>query len=91
MSIAVETRASLTSAGFSVGLPDRIRPAIAAAFGAAADVPKNGAKPGTDVVTPSAAVRSGFCRVSAKGVPSGAKNVLRGPSEVKRSGFCVLL
>ena len=50
---------------------------MAAAFGAEADVPKNGAKPGTDVVTPSAAVMSGFCLVSASGVPSGAKNVLR--------------
>ena len=48
----------------SPGLPDSTSAAIAAACGAAADVPKNGAKSGTLVVTPSAAVMSGLRRSS---------------------------
>jgi hypothetical protein len=68
--------------------------AIAAACGAAADVPKNGLKPGVAVLTPSAAVTSGFCRIAPPleekfpaviGVPSAWKKIRRGPSELKVS------
>lgn len=41
-------------------MADRTRAAMAAACGAAADVPKNEVKPGTPVVTPSVAVKSTF-------------------------------
>src|SRR5262249_59771789 len=77
------------------GFPDSTSAASAAAWGAAAEVPKNGLKPGTPVVTPSADVMSGFARTmppvevrfaGVNGVPSGAKYIRRGPSEVKRSG-----
>jgi hypothetical protein len=90
-------KASRTPSVPASGLPERISAAIAAACGAAADVPKNGAKPGTPVLTPSAAVTSGFWRTmppvelkspGVNGVPSAAKNMRRGPSEVKRSGAC---
>ncbi len=64
MSIAVPVSAERTSAGLMPGLPDRISAAIAAACGADAEVPKNGSKPGTEVLTPSAAVMSGFCRTN---------------------------
>ena len=37
---------------------------MAAAWGAAADVPQNGEKPGVEVVTQSAAAKSGFCTTS---------------------------
>ena len=37
---------------------------MAAACGAAADVPQNGEKPGVAVDTHAAAARSGFCRTS---------------------------
>src|ERR1035437_10264282 len=69
---------------------------MAAAWGAAAEVPKKGRKPGVFVETPSAAAKSGFCKVwppavpkrklpEVIGVPSGWKNILRGPSELKVS------
>ena len=61
-SSAVALNASATSAVPAPGLPDSTSAAIAAACGAAADVPKNGAKQSIDVLTPSAAVMSGFCR-----------------------------
>jgi len=48
-------------------LPESTSAAIAAARGAAAEAPKNGAKPGTDVLTPSAAVISGFFRTTGTG------------------------
>src|SRR5262249_57880162 len=43
-------------------LADLSNAAMAAACGAEAEVPKNGANPGTLVATPSAAVTSGFLR-----------------------------
>jgi hypothetical protein len=75
-------------------LSSAISAAIAAACGAAADVPKNGLKPGVAVITPSAAAISGFWRTSppveekspgVMGVPSGSKKTRRGPSELKVS------
>jgi hypothetical protein len=60
MSMAEARRPLRSWAGVNVGTADFINAAIAAACGAAAEVPTNGAKPGTDVLTPSAAVRSGF-------------------------------
>jgi hypothetical protein len=50
------------AAGARLGLRDSIKAAIAAACGAAAEVPKKGLKPAVAVETPSAAVRSGFSR-----------------------------
>ena len=49
-------------------------------------MPKKRANPGTVVTTPSAAVISGFWRTCGAGVPSAAKKIRRGPSDVKRSG-----
>src|SRR5438132_527494 len=63
-SIAEDTSAVRISAGVAVGLPDNSSAAIAAACGAAAEVPKNGWKPLTEVATPSAAVMSGLVRVA---------------------------
>src|SRR6266496_1107956 len=64
MSRADEVSAVRIWAGVGVGLNERSRAAMAAACGAAADVPKNGLKPGiaAEDVTPSAAVMSGFWR-----------------------------
>ena len=64
MSTAVDVSAVRICAGVNNEFADLIRPAIAPACGAAADVPKNGdANPPTPVTcTPSAAVMSGFCR-----------------------------
>ena len=71
---------------------------MAAAWGAAAEVPVKEAKPGTEVETSSAAARSGFWRrtppveekspgVSA--VPSASKKTRRGPSRaVGFHGVC---
>src|SRR5258706_14899516 len=71
--------------------------AIAAACGAAADVPKNGLKSGAEVDTPSAAVMSGLLSTTppvAVKLPAGApgsrlpaesKKTRRGPSELKNS------
>lgn len=69
ISMAVLVSRVRTCVWLSVGLYESNRAVSAAACGAAADVPKNGAKfsfgPVTaaerDVVTPSAAVISGFC------------------------------
>src|SRR5262245_6719074 len=69
---------------------------MAAAWGAAAEVPKNGRKPGVFANTASAAVTSGFCSVvpplvakrtlpGVIGVPFGLKKIFRGPSELKIS------
>jgi hypothetical protein len=61
----VAFRTDLISADVIVGASDFSSAAIAAACGAAADVPKNGFNPefdGNEVVTPSAAAMSGFCR-----------------------------
>ena len=70
---------------------------MAAACGAAAEVPGNGAKPGTEVVMRFAAAMSGFCLTvppdeekfpGVIGEPSGLKKMRRGPSELKVStGF----
>ncbi len=65
-------------------------------------MPKNGLRPARAwvVLTPSAAVMSGFCRtvppVEVKlpgviGVPLTVKNTRRGPSLVNRSGFWALV
>ena len=52
------------------------------------------------MLTPSAAVMSGFCRTAPPvevklpgviGVPSALKNTRRGPSEVNRSGCCAVV
>src|SRR6185503_14214068 len=64
MSSAEEVSAVLTCAGVSDGFEDRSNPAMAAACGAAADVPKNGLKPGAAHDTPSAAAKSGFWRIN---------------------------
>jgi hypothetical protein len=64
MSRADEIRAVLTCAGVGVGLEERSNPAMAAACGAAADVPKNGLKVGAAHDTPSPAATSGFWRIN---------------------------
>ena len=61
MSIAVVFMTDLISAGVIEGANDFKSAAIAAACGAAAEVPKNGLNPETEVLTPSAAEMSGFC------------------------------
>src|ERR1700722_19125265 len=67
---------------------------MAAACGVAADVPKNGVKPLTDTLTPSAAVMSGFWRIAPPveekfpaviAVPFALKKTWRGPSELNNS------
>ena len=60
LSIAVLIRAVRICAGVSPGESCFSNAVIAAACGAAADVPKNEPNPGTEVATPSAAVISGF-------------------------------
>src|SRR5215475_10118164 len=96
MSIAVLVSAVRICAGVRDGLADLTNPAIAAACGAAAEVPKKGlGNPPTPVTaTPSAAVMSGFCKRSPPvfrkfpgviGVPSAWKKMRRGPSELKVS------
>src|ERR1044072_8339227 len=76
------------------GLNDSKSAAIAAACGAAADVPKNELNPGTEVSTPSAAVMSGLARTAppvelklpgVMAVPFALKKTRRGPSELKVS------
>jgi hypothetical protein len=62
MSRAVDLNTVRICAGPSNGLADFTKAAIAAACGAAADVPGNGLNPGLDVVTRSAAAMSGFWR-----------------------------
>ena len=61
MSRAVLVKTFRTWSTVKAGLKDLSSAAMPAACGAAAEVPKNGAKPGTEVVTPSAAAMSGFC------------------------------
>ena len=79
--------ASRTSAIVAPGCRSSTSAAIAAACGAAAEVPKNGSKSGTEVVTPSAAVsRASGARLRARVTRRRVKNTRRGPSEVKRSG-----
>src|SRR4051794_35120179 len=96
---AVDVSACRTWDGVIPGLPDITSAAIPAACGADADVPKNGENPSTEVLTPSAAAKSGFCRTTPPvelkfpgvgGTPFGRKNTRRGPSEVKRSDCCVV-
>ena len=57
--IAVRRAAGVTLSGPPAA--STINAAIAAACGAAAEVPWKSAKPGVEVLTPSAAVTSGFC------------------------------
>ena len=66
MSIALPISAARVCSGVKDGLADLINPAIAAACGAAAEVPKNGFgnPPAPVMETPSAAVMSGFWRTS---------------------------
>jgi hypothetical protein len=96
MSIALPVSAARICAGVKDGLADLSNPAIAAACGAAAEVPKNrlGNPPTPVTETPSAAVMSGFWRrrppVAEKspgviGVPSAWKKMRRGPSELESS------
>src|SRR4051812_23004853 len=102
MSTAVAVNNVRICAAVNAGLADLSRPAIAAACGAAADVPKNddGNPPTPVTLTPSAAVMSGFCRSTPPveerfpavyGEPSAAKNTRRGPSELKVSTTLVAL
>src|SRR5437764_5587844 len=91
--------AAFTCALVYPGLACKTSAAIPATCGAAADVPKNGKNPGVLQLTPSAPAISGFINVTPPlvanrklpgviGVPSGAKKILRGPSELKFSfGF----
>ena len=94
MSIAVLVSAVRTCAGVSEGTPDLSSAAIAAACGAAAEVPKNGLKPGAAVDTPSAAVMTGCWRTTppenvrlpgVSSAPLGLRITRRGPSELKLS------
>jgi hypothetical protein len=96
MSIALPISAARICSGVKDGLADLINPEIAAACGAAAEVPKNGLgnPPAPVMETPSAAVISGFWRtrphVAEKspgviGVPSAWKKMRRGPSELNPS------
>jgi hypothetical protein len=94
--MAVLVKAVLICAAVSDGRADFNKAAIAAACGAAAEVPKKGEpNPPTPVTfTPSAAVTSGFCNneppVDRKfpGVTaelSALKKIRRGPSELNVS------
>src|SRR5215471_11539408 len=65
ISIAVFSRVLYIWAGVRVGLSCESNAATPAAWGAAADVPKKGEKPGTVVATPSGATISGLDRISA--------------------------
>src|SRR3989442_1128560 len=96
MSIAPFTSAVWIWAGVNDGFADFTRAAMAAACGAAADVPKNGlGKPPTPVTeTPSAAVISGLFRTcppvdeklpTVIALPSLLKKIRRGPSELNVS------
>src|SRR5262245_9283765 len=69
---------------------------MAAACGAAAEVPKNGLNPGVRALVPSAAAMSGLTSrmpplvpnrkfPGVIGVPSALKNMRRGPSELNPS------
>ena len=89
LAIAVRSCAWVTLPGPPA--PSSTSAAIAAACGAAADVPQNLENPGVAVVTQEAAARSGLLRslppVDVKfpaviAVPSGSKNIRRGPSEL---------
>src|SRR5215510_9801129 len=96
MSIALLVSAARICSGVKDGFADLSKPAIAAACGAAAEVPKNGlGNPPTPVTeTPSAAVMSGFWRrrppvaetsPGVISVPSAWKKMRRGPSELNSS------
>src|SRR5436190_8210301 len=94
MSIAVEVMAADTWAAVMARFLDFTRPAIAAACGAAAEVPKNEVNPGTLVLTPSAAVISGLASTKPPleptlpgviAVPFPLKKRRRKPSELKVS------
>jgi hypothetical protein len=70
---------------------------MAAAWGAAAEVPGNVSNPGTEVFPRLAAVTSGFCRTvppveekfpTEMDEPSGLKKTRRGPSELNFSTLC---
>jgi hypothetical protein len=91
MSRAVEVNAVRSCAVVRPGTADFNSAAMAAAWGAAAEVPQNGSNPGAETLTQSAAARSGFCRtvppVDEKfpgviAVPLARKNTRRGPSEL---------
>lgn len=61
--------AAIMAGPLAAGLADFRRAAMAAACGAAADVPQNGLKPGTWLDTQSAAVKSGLLSVVPPLVP----------------------
>ena len=96
MSRAVAKSALLSCVCVKPGFADLMSAMIAAACGAAADVPKNcpGKSPAPVTNTPSAAVRSGFCNTAppvdeklpgVTAVPSPRKKTRRGPSELNVS------
>ena len=96
ISSAVATSAARICVAVSAGLYAFNSAATAAACGAAADVPKKGANPGTEVDTPSDAVMTGYCWVrpppvpikklfGVTAVPFGLKNLRAGPSEENNS------
>src|SRR2546428_4595540 len=96
ISIAVLARAALICACDNEGFADRIKAAMAAVCGAAADVPKNGLgnPPTPETLTPSAAVISGFCNTRPPvddrfpgviAAPLPLKKIRRGPSELNVS------
>src|ERR1700730_4499770 len=96
MSMAVLVSTVFICAGVNAGLAALINAAIAAACGAAADVPKKGLgnAPAPETETPSAAVTSGFCKTAPPvdekspgviGVLLPLKKIRRGPFELKVS------
>src|SRR5438309_2052029 len=96
MSIAVLVSTVFICAGVKAGLAALIKAAMAAACGAAADVPKNGLgnPPAPETLTPSAAVISGFCNSRPPvddrfpgviAAPLPLKKIRRGPSELNVS------
>src|SRR3954462_8328791 len=94
MSIAVLVSAFDTCVAVSARFFDCTSAAIAAACGAAADVPKNDVNAGTLVLTPSSAVISGLFRTvpplevklpGVIGAPFARKNTRRKPSELNVS------
>src|ERR1700687_6104520 len=83
MSSAEFSNAVLTCALVAVSLADLIKPAMAAAWGAAAEVPQNGSKPVTKECVQSAAVRSTLASVVPPLVPNNTlPGVIAAPAGV---------
>src|SRR6056297_771447 len=88
MSIALASSASVISAGVSVDSSSSIKAAIAAACGAAAEVPKKFGNPSGStsepkkvVFVPSTQVISGFWRETLTGFPAASNRIGVGPAE----------